>query len=96
MSDLVDKKLVSVIEVVPLISKITKDIVTSLDYLDWSKTIRFYLRSIRMTSHLDKDPPIDDSKKQWLEDDGRPFLQIRNSIDGKVLALIITVSLLRS
>ena len=41
-----------------------------------------------MASHLDEDPPTDDSKDRWLEDDARLFLQIRNSIDGKVLALI--------
>ena len=41
-----------------------------------------------MASHLSKDPPTDDSKDQWLEDDARLFLQIRNSIDGKVLTLI--------
>ena len=29
-----------------------------------------------------------DSKDRWLEDDARLFLQIRNSIDGKVLTLI--------
>ena len=60
----------------------------SSNYSDWIKTIRLYLRSIRMTSHLDKDPPTDDSKDRWLEDDARLFLQIRNSIDGKVLTLI--------
>ena len=41
-----------------------------------------------MASHLDKDPPIDDSKERWLEDDTHLFLQIRNSIDSKVLTLI--------
>ena len=41
-----------------------------------------------MASHLDKDPSIDDSKDRWLKDDARLFLQIRNSIDGKVLTLI--------
>ena len=41
-----------------------------------------------MASHLDKHPPINDSKEQWLEDNARLFLQIRNSIDGKVLTLI--------
>ena len=41
-----------------------------------------------MTNHLDKDPPTDDSKDQWLEDDVRLFLQIHNSIDDKVLTLI--------
>ena len=41
-----------------------------------------------MGSHLDKDSPTNDSKERWLEDDARLFLQIRNSIDGKVLTLI--------
>ena len=41
-----------------------------------------------MVSHLNKDPPTNDSKERWLEDDARLFLQICNSIDGKVLTLI--------
>ena len=41
-----------------------------------------------MANHLDKDPPTNNSKERWLEDDARFFLQIRNSIDGKVLTLI--------
>ena len=41
-----------------------------------------------MASHLDKDPPTDDSKERWLEDDACLFLQILNSINGKVLTLI--------
>ena len=41
-----------------------------------------------MASHLDKDPPTNDSKERWLEDVARLFLQIHNSIDGKVLTLI--------
>ena len=41
-----------------------------------------------MASHLDKDPPMDDSKERWLEDDARLVLEIRNSIEGKVLTLI--------
>ena len=41
-----------------------------------------------MISHLNKDPPTDDSKKRWLEDGACLFLQIRISIDGKVLTLI--------
>ena len=71
-----------------MMSKITEDKLTGLNYSDWSKTIHLYLRSIRLANHLDKDPPMDDSKDQWLEDDARLFLQIRNSIDGKVLTLI--------
>ena len=83
-----DKKHVSELEVVPMMSKITEDKLTSPNYSDWSKTICLYLRSIRMTSHLSKDPTTDDWKNRWLEDDAHLFLQIHNSIDGKVLTLI--------
>ena len=31
-----------------------------------------------MASHLDKDPPTNDSKGRWLEDDDHLFLQIRS------------------
>ena len=41
-----------------------------------------------MASHLTKDPPTDDSKDQWMEEDACFFLQILNSIDNKVLGLI--------
>ena len=88
MSTSEDKKLVSTPEVVLMMSKITEDRMTGPNYSDWSKTIRLYLRSIHLASHLDKDPPTDDSKEQWLEDDARLFLKIRNSIDGKVLTLV--------
>ena len=74
MSTSEDKKLVSVLEVVPMMSKITKDKLIGPNYSDWSKTIRLYLRSIRMVSHLNKDSPIDDSKERWLEDDACLFL----------------------
>ena len=88
MSESTDKKLVSAPKVVPMMSKITEDKLTSLNYLDWSKTIHLYLRTIRMANHLDEDPPSDDLKETWIEDDARLFLQIRNSIDSKVLTLI--------
>ena len=41
-----------------------------------------------MSSHLYKDPPTDDSKHRWLENDAYLFLQICNSIDDRVLTLI--------
>ena len=88
MSTSEDQKPVSVPEVVPMMSKIMEDKLTGQNYSEWSKTIRLYLRSIRMAIHLNKDPPTDDSKERWLEDDACLFLQIRNSIDGKVLTLI--------
>ena len=46
-----------------MMSKITEDKLTGPNYSNWSKTICLYLKSIRMTSHLDKDPPTDDSKE---------------------------------
>ena len=64
MSESVDKKPVSTSEVVLMMSKITEDKLTSPDYLDWSKTVHLYLRSICMASHLTEDPPTDDSKDQ--------------------------------
>ena len=41
-----------------------------------------------MGGHLTKDLPVDDSKEQWMEEDARLFIQIRNSIDNNVLGLI--------
>ena len=41
-----------------------------------------------MAAHLTKKPPIDDSKEQWMEEDVRLYLQIRNSIDNEVIGLI--------
>ena len=49
-----------------------------------------------MGGHLTKDPPFDDSKEQWMEENARLFIQICNSIDIKVLGLLITVNLLKS
>ena len=62
MSESADKKFVSAPKVVPMMSKITEDKLTGSNYLDWSKTVRLYLRSIPMASHLTKDPLTDDSK----------------------------------
>ena len=41
-----------------------------------------------MGGHLTKDPPTDDSKEHWMEEDARLFIQIRNSIDNKELGLV--------
>ena len=41
-----------------------------------------------MGGHLTKDPTVDDLKEQWIEENARLFIQIRNSIDNKVLGLI--------
>ena len=58
-----DKKPVAVLEVVPMMSKITEHKLNGLNYLEWSKTIRLYVRIIRMVAHLTKDPPTNDSKE---------------------------------
>ena len=80
MTDSTGKKTVSVLEVVLL-----RDKVTGPNYLDWSKTICLYLRSIRMATHLNENPPNNDSKDRWLEDDSNLFLKICNSIAHKSL-----------
>ena len=41
-----------------------------------------------MGGHLTKDLSADDSKEQWMEEDVRLFIQIRNFIDSKVLGLV--------
>ena len=62
MSELADKKPVSTPEVVLMMSKITEDKLIRPNYLDWSKTVRLYWRSIRMDSYLIEDSSTDDSK----------------------------------
>ncbi|KAK3040300.1 hypothetical protein RJ639_028215 [Escallonia herrerae] len=75
-------------EVVPVRSKIAENKLNGTNYLDWSKTVRIYMRSIDKDDHLRNDPPIDDTKQLWLREDGRLILQIRDSIDSEVLGLI--------
>ena len=41
-----------------------------------------------MVAHLTKDPPTDDLKEQWMEEDACLYLQIRNSIDSEVINVI--------
>ena len=41
-----------------------------------------------MGGHLTKEPPTNDSKEQWMEEDARMFIQICNSINNKVLGLV--------
>ena len=88
MSDSEEKKPTPKLEVVSMMSKITEGKMTGPNYLEWSKTIRIYVRSVRMRGHLTKDPPTDDLKEQWMEEDARMFIQIRKSIDSKVLGLV--------
>ncbi|KAK2972307.1 hypothetical protein RJ640_014365 [Escallonia rubra] len=79
---------VQVGEMVPVLSKITENKLNGTNYLDWSKTVRIYMRSIDKDDHLSSDPPTDDTKRLWLREDARLILQIRNSIDSEILGLI--------
>ncbi|KAK6118704.1 hypothetical protein DH2020_047561 [Rehmannia glutinosa] len=83
-----EKKSVVTADLIPVMSKITDHKLNRSNYLDWSKTVRLYLRSISMDKHLTEDPPTGDSKDSWLCDDARLFLQIRNSIDSDVVGMI--------
>jgi len=76
-------------DVVPMTTKITEHKLNNTNYLNWSKTVRVYFRSIDKDDHLVDDPPSDAAaKKAWLRDDARIFLQIRNSIDTEVIGLV--------
>ena len=63
MIDSKEKKPIPKLEVVPMMSKITEDKLIGPNYFEWSKTIRIYVRSVRMGGHLTKDPPTNDSKE---------------------------------
>ena len=56
MNDSEEKKPIPKLKVVSMMSKITEDKLTGPNYLEWSKIIRIYVRSVRMGGHLTKDP----------------------------------------
>ncbi|CAM8937083.1 unnamed protein product [Rhodiola kirilowii] len=85
MSDKTDVDTV-VTSIIPVSPKITDHKLVGSNYLDWSKTIKFYLRSIRKSHHLTDDPKPDD--EDWSENDARLFIQIKNSIDTSIVGLI--------
>ncbi|XP_058006091.1 uncharacterized protein LOC131181539 isoform X2 [Hevea brasiliensis] len=70
-------------DVIPVMTKITEHKLNGSNYLEWSKTVRVYLRSIDKDDHLTKDPPTDDTRQTWLREDARLFLQLRNSIHSE-------------
>lgn len=77
-----------VTEIIPAMSRITEHKLNGSNYLEWSKTIWVYLRSVEKDDHLVQEPPTDETKTAWMRDDARLFLQIRNSIDSEVVGLI--------
>ena len=54
MSDSKEKKPTPKLEVVSMMSKIMEDKLIGPNCLEWSKTIRIYVRSVRMGGHLTK------------------------------------------
>ncbi|KAJ0616520.1 hypothetical protein HanRHA438_Chr02g0089901 [Helianthus annuus] len=75
-------------DVLLVATRLTDNKLDDTNFFEWSKTVHIYLRSIGKASHLTFDPPTDESKDQWLQNDARLFLQIRNSIDTSVISLI--------
>lgn len=69
-----------------VMSNITEQTLTGPNYLEWSKRIRIFLRSVSKDDHLTEDPPKDD--KEWLRDDAKLFLQIMITIDTEVVNLV--------
>jgi len=53
----------SMTEIFPALSKITINKLNGCNYLDWSRKIMVYLRSVEKDDHLIQDPPTDDTKK---------------------------------
>ena len=83
-----ETKFVTITNVIPIMSKITKHKLNGSKFIDWSKTVRVYLRSIEKDNYLIDDPSTDNTKQAWMRDNARLFLQIRNSIDSEVIGLI--------
>ncbi|XP_074562865.1 uncharacterized protein LOC141819467 [Curcuma longa] len=83
-----ENKFSVMMDIVPVVSKITDYKLNGSNYLDWSKTVHLYLRSIDKDGHLTDDSPQDGSRQTWLREDARLFLQIRNCIDSEVIGLI--------
>lgn len=54
-------------DIVPAMSKIIEHKLNGSNYLEWSKTIRVYLRSVEKDDHLVQDPPTDGTKKHGWE-----------------------------
>ena len=75
-------------DLIPTSSRVTDNKLNGTNYFEWIKTIRLYVRSMGMASHMDFDPPTDGSRDLWLQHDARMFLQIINSIEPSVSTLV--------
>ena len=84
-----DIKNLVVSNVISLASKITEHKLNGSNYYDWHRIILFYLRSTNMDDHMTEDPPKDaKQKKDWLRNDARLYLQIKNSIESEIIGLV--------
>ncbi|EOY21578.1 Uncharacterized protein TCM_013430 [Theobroma cacao] len=79
---------VVVADVIPVMTKVTKHKLNGSNYLDWSKIVWIYLRSIDKDDHITNDPPTDNKRQTWMREDEGLFLQIRNSINSGIISLI--------
>ena len=77
-----------VVDIAPVVSKITEHKLNGSNYIKWSKTIKFYLRSVAKDDHLTEEPPNDNTRKLWMQDDAGLFLQIKNSINSDIVGLL--------
>ena len=63
-----------VADIVSVVSKITEHKLNVSNYIEWSKTIKIYLRSVAKDDHLTEEPPNDNTRKLWMQDNGRLFM----------------------
>ena len=64
----------SIADIVPNVSKITEHKLNGSNYIEWSKTIKIYQRSVAKDDHLTEEPPTDITRKLLIQDDARLFL----------------------
>ncbi|MCR2847978.1 hypothetical protein, partial [Heyndrickxia coagulans] len=48
-----------------------------------------------MEHHLNSEPPTNDSSYVWLRDEARLFIQVRNSIEGELIGMVIHCTLVK-
>ncbi len=77
-----------ILDVVLVMTKITKHKLNSLNYWEHIKIVRIYLRSLDKDDHITNDPLDDDTEQAWLREDAHLFLQLRNSIHSEIMSLI--------
>ncbi|KAJ9564855.1 LOW QUALITY PROTEIN: hypothetical protein OSB04_000821 [Centaurea solstitialis] len=75
-------------EMLPVGIRLTDNKLNGSNFFEWSKTIRIYLRSMGMASHLKSDPPTGKDSDSWLQSDARLYLQIINTIEPSVSSLV--------